>query len=68
MIFCDNVGVTELCSNPVFYFCMKYATIDFHFICDQVQNSVLYIAYVWSEDQQNWYITLRLESSIQFPC
>lgn len=54
----------ELCSNPMFYFCMKYATIDFHFICDQVQNSAPYVTHVSSKNQQNRYITLRLESSI----
>ncbi|KAK0608038.1 hypothetical protein LWI29_024579 [Acer saccharum] len=36
IIYCDNVGATQLCSNPIFHSRMKHVAIDFHFIRDQV--------------------------------
>lgn len=51
VLYCDNVGATQLCSNPVFHSRMKHVAIDFHFIRDQVQNGVLRVAHVSSADQ-----------------
>ncbi|RVW97975.1 Retrovirus-related Pol polyprotein from transposon RE1 [Vitis vinifera] len=51
VIYCDNVGVTYLCSNPVFHWCMKHVAIDYHFIWDQVQSSALCVTHVSSADQ-----------------
>ncbi|BBH07832.1 transposable element gene [Prunus dulcis] len=51
VIYCDNVGATQLCSNPVFHSRMKHVAVDFHFIRDQVQNGVLRVAHVSSADQ-----------------
>ncbi|KAK0573321.1 hypothetical protein LWI29_006391 [Acer saccharum] len=36
VIYCDNVGATQLCSNPIFHSRMKHVAIDFHFIKDQL--------------------------------
>lgn len=30
VVFCDNVGATYLCMNPVFHSRMKHIAIDFH--------------------------------------
>ena len=51
VLYCDNVGATQLCSNPVFHSRMKRVAIDFHFIRDQVQNGVLRVAHISSADQ-----------------
>ena len=51
VIYCDNIGATQLCSNPIFHSRMKHVAIDFHFIWDQVQNGALRVAHVSSEDQ-----------------
>ena len=51
VIYCDNIGATQLCSNPIFHSRMKHVAIDFHFIRDQVQNGALRVAHVSSEDQ-----------------
>ncbi|KAJ0079223.1 hypothetical protein Patl1_23741 [Pistacia atlantica] len=32
IVYCDNVGATQLCSNPIFHSRMKHVAIDFHFI------------------------------------
>jgi len=51
VIYCDNVGATQLCSNPVFHSRMKHVAIDFHFIRDQVQNGTLRVVHISSTDQ-----------------
>ena len=51
VIYCDNIGATNLCSNPVFHSKMKHVTIDFHFIREQVQNGTLRVSHVSSDDQ-----------------
>ena len=51
VIYCDNIGATQLCSNPVFHSRMKNVAIDFHFIRDQVQSGALRVAHVSSADQ-----------------
>ncbi|KAK0579728.1 hypothetical protein LWI29_030590 [Acer saccharum] len=51
IIYCDNVGATQLCSNPIFHSRMKHVAIDFHFIRDQVQSGSLRVTHVSSKDQ-----------------
>ncbi|KAE8726643.1 hypothetical protein F3Y22_tig00006570pilonHSYRG00103 [Hibiscus syriacus] len=45
-IYCDNVGATYLCSNPVFHSRMKHVAIDYHFIWGQVQSGALRVTHV----------------------
>ncbi|RVW86039.1 Retrovirus-related Pol polyprotein from transposon RE1 [Vitis vinifera] len=51
VIYCDNVGATYLCSNPVFHSRMNHVAIDYHFIRDQVQSGALRVTHVSSADQ-----------------
>ncbi|RVW36918.1 Retrovirus-related Pol polyprotein from transposon RE2 [Vitis vinifera] len=51
VIYCDNVGATYLCFNPVFHSRMKHVAIDYHFIQDQVQSGALHVTHVSSTDQ-----------------
>ena len=51
MIYCDNVGATNLCSNPIFHSSMNHVALDYHFIREQVQNGLLWVAHVSSADQ-----------------
>ncbi|CAL8999726.1 unnamed protein product [Prunus brigantina] len=60
VIYCDNVGATQLCSNPVFHSRMKHVAVDFHFIRNQVQNGVLRVAHVSSADQLAYAFTKPL--------
>ena len=32
ILFCDNIGATYLCSNPVLHSKMKHISLDFHFV------------------------------------
>lgn len=37
IIFCDNVGATFLCANPVFHSRMKHIALDYHFVRNKVR-------------------------------
>lgn len=50
-IFCDNIGATYLCTNPVFHSRMKHISIDYHFVREQIQNGQLRVSHVSSHDQ-----------------
>ncbi|RVW15644.1 Retrovirus-related Pol polyprotein from transposon RE2 [Vitis vinifera] len=51
VIYCDNVGATHLCSNPVFHSRMKHVALDYHFIREQVQNGLLRVSHISASDQ-----------------
>ncbi|RVW62322.1 Retrovirus-related Pol polyprotein from transposon RE1 [Vitis vinifera] len=51
IIYCDNVGATNLCSNPVFHSRMKHVALDYHFIREQVQNGLLRVSHISASDQ-----------------
>ncbi|KAJ4706711.1 Retrovirus-related Pol polyprotein from transposon TNT 1-94 [Melia azedarach] len=50
-IYCDNIGATYLCKNPVFHSRMKHIAIDFYFVRDQVLNKRLRVSHVHTHDQ-----------------
>lgn len=49
-IYCDNVGATYLCANPVFHSRMKHVALDYHFIRHQVQSGTLRVVHVSTRD------------------
>lgn len=51
VIYCDNVGATYLCANPVFHSRMKHIALDYHFIRNQVQAGALRVVHVSTHDQ-----------------
>lgn len=51
VVYCDNVGATQLCSNLVFPSLMKRVAIDYYFIREKVQSGVFHVAHVSSADQ-----------------
>lgn len=51
VIYCDNVGATFLCANPVFHSRMKHIAIDYHFVRGQVQHGALRVSHVNTKDQ-----------------
>ena len=46
VIYYDNVGTTNLCSNPVFHLHMKHVALYYHFFREQVQIGYLHVAHV----------------------
>lgn len=51
VIYCDNVGATYLCANPVFHSRMKHLALDYHFIRNQITSGTLRVAHVSSKHQ-----------------
>lgn len=51
VIYCDNIGATYLCANPVFHTRMKHLALDYHYIREQVQAGQLQIAHISTHDQ-----------------
>ncbi|KAK0588253.1 hypothetical protein LWI29_036741 [Acer saccharum] len=51
VVYCDNIGATYVCANPIFHSRMKHVAIDFHFVRDQVARNQLRVAHVSTKDQ-----------------
>lgn len=51
IIYCDNIGATYLCVNPVFHSRMKHIALDYHFVREQIQTGSLRVVYVSTKDQ-----------------
>jgi hypothetical protein len=63
VIYCDNIGATQLSSNPVFHSRMKHVAIDFHFNRQRVQSGALRVSHVSSNDQLADALTKSLPRS-----
>ncbi|KAH0709461.1 hypothetical protein KY284_010888, partial [Solanum tuberosum] len=62
-IYCDNVGATNLCGNPIFHSRMKHIAVDFHFVCNQVQVKQVQVVHIQSTDQLADTLTKVLSKS-----
>ena len=51
VIYCDNIGATYLCANPVFHSRMKHIALDYHFVRNQIQSGMLRVSHVSTHDQ-----------------
>ena len=47
----STVTISVRPTNPVFHSRMKHVALDYHFICEQVQNDNLHVTHVASADQ-----------------
>jgi len=51
ILWCDNLSAKAQASNPVMHARSKHIEIDIHYICDQVLQNQVTIAYVPTADQ-----------------
>ncbi|CAL9215496.1 unnamed protein product, partial [Arabidopsis halleri] len=51
VIYCDNIGATYRCANPVFHSRMKHIALDYHFVRNQIQSGMLRVSHVPTHDQ-----------------
>jgi hypothetical protein len=50
-LWCDNMGVKYLASNPIFHGRMKHVEVDYHFARDRVTKKLLDVHFISTEDQ-----------------
>ncbi|XP_019158346.1 PREDICTED: uncharacterized protein LOC109155074 [Ipomoea nil] len=51
VLWCDNLGATYLCSNPVFHARTKHVEVDYHFVRDKVSTGAMKVNFVSTHDQ-----------------
>jgi hypothetical protein len=50
-LWCDNMGVKYLASNPIFHGRMKHVKVDYHFVRDRVIKKLLDVRFISTGDQ-----------------
>ena len=60
VFWCDNLSAKALASNLVMHARSKHIEIDVHYICDQVLQNQITIAYVPITDQIAYFLTKPL--------
>ncbi|XP_019198888.1 PREDICTED: uncharacterized protein LOC109192641 [Ipomoea nil] len=50
-LWCDNMGATYLCANPVFHARTKHVEVDYHFVRDKVTSGEYKVTFVSTKDQ-----------------
>ncbi|RZC24049.1 Beta-carotene isomerase D27, chloroplastic isoform D [Glycine soja] len=51
VIYCDNLGATNLSANPVFHSRMKHIALAYHFVREHVQHGKFRVSFVSTDDQ-----------------
>jgi hypothetical protein len=51
ILYCDNIGVTYLASNPIYHARTKHIEIDYHFVRDMVAKKLLKVCFISGKDQ-----------------
>ncbi|XP_019181955.1 PREDICTED: uncharacterized protein LOC109177102 [Ipomoea nil] len=62
-LWCDNLGATYLCANPVFHARTKHVEIYYHFVRDKVASGDFVVNYVSTTDQLADILTKPLPST-----
>jgi hypothetical protein len=50
-LWCDNIGATYLCANPIFHRRSKHVEVDYHFVRERVATKQLEVRIISSKDQ-----------------
>ncbi|XP_019155152.1 PREDICTED: uncharacterized protein LOC109152023 [Ipomoea nil] len=51
-LWCDNLGATYFCTNPVFYPRTKHVEIDYHFIRDKVSKKEIRVNFISTKNME----------------
>ncbi|XP_019186576.1 PREDICTED: uncharacterized protein LOC109181279 [Ipomoea nil] len=63
-LWCDNLGATYLCANPVFHARTKHVEIDYHFVRDKVSKKEIQVHFISTKDQLADIFTKALPSTL----
>ncbi|XP_019167813.1 PREDICTED: uncharacterized protein LOC109163518 [Ipomoea nil] len=61
-LWCDNLGATYMCANPVFHARTKHVEIDYHFVRDKVESGDFLVNFISTKDQLADVLTKPLPS------
>ncbi|XP_019200286.1 PREDICTED: uncharacterized protein LOC109193915 [Ipomoea nil] len=50
-LWCDNLGATYMCANPIFHARTKHVEIDYHFVRDKVAIGEIQVNLISTKDQ-----------------
>ncbi|XP_019160488.1 PREDICTED: uncharacterized protein LOC109157062 [Ipomoea nil] len=50
-LWCDNLGATYMCANPIFHARTKHVEIDYHFVRDKVITGEIQLNFISTKDQ-----------------
>ncbi|XP_031102077.1 uncharacterized protein LOC116005983, partial [Ipomoea triloba] len=50
-LWCDNLGATYMCANPIFHARTKHVEIDYHFVRDRVAAGDIQVHFISTKDQ-----------------
>lgn len=62
-LWCDNLGVTYLSTNPIFHARTKHIEVDYHFVRERVAQKLSKIQFVSTHDQVADGFTKALSTS-----
>ncbi|XP_019200258.1 PREDICTED: uncharacterized protein LOC109193886 [Ipomoea nil] len=62
-LWCDNLGATYLCANPVFHARTKHVEVDYHFVQDKVSSGEFQVHFVSTKDQLTDIFTKSLPAA-----
>ena len=64
VLLCDNQSALNMCANPVFHNRSKHIEINYHFVREKVEQGLLIVRYVPTQDQFADIFTKALGSSL----
>ncbi|XP_019155017.1 PREDICTED: uncharacterized protein LOC109151872 [Ipomoea nil] len=50
-LWCNNLGATYICVNPIFHACTKHVEINYHFVRDRVAVVEIQVNFISTKDQ-----------------
>ena len=65
LIWCDNIFIISIIFNPIFHARTKHIDLDYHFICEKVDNKELNVRFISTIDQVADIFTKDLHPNYQ---
>ena len=63
-MFCDNKVACDIAHNPVQHDCTKHVEVDRFFIKEKLDDKIVELPKIWSEDQLTDILTKAVSSQV----